>query len=68
MNEHDKWSRRLQLLSLLSIFFIYKALESMAHNDTVGMSFWSAISIVYLISIIIALFVRKKSEKQLNLN
>ena len=66
-SEQDKWSRRLQLLSLLSIFFIYKAFESMANNDAIGMSFWGMTAIVYLFLIIIALLVRRKSQKQLNL-
>ena len=64
----DKWSRRLQLLSLLSIFFIYKALESVSKNDAIGIGFWGIFSILYLITIIIALYVRRTTQKRLNLN
>ena len=63
-SEYDKWSRRLQLLSLISIFFIYKTLESTANNDAIGISFWGMMTIVYLISVVIALSVLRKYREQ----
>jgi len=63
-SEYDKNRRRLQLLSLVSIFFIYKTLESTANNDPIGISLWGMMTIVYLISIVIALYVLRKSREQ----
>ena len=63
-SEYEKWSRRLQLLSLISIFFVYKTLESTVNNDAFGISFWGMMTIVYLISIVIALFVLRKNREQ----
>ena len=63
-SEYEKWSRRLQILSLLSIFFIYKTLESTVDNNAIGISFWGMMTIVYLISITIALFVLRKYREQ----
>ena len=63
-SEYEKWSRRLQLLSLVSIFFIYKTLESTTNNDAIGISFWGMMTIVYLISIVIALLVLRKYREQ----
>ena len=63
-SQYEKWSRRLQILSLLSIFFIYKTLESTVNNDAIGTSFWGMMTIVYLISITIALYVLRKYREQ----
>jgi hypothetical protein len=60
----NKWTRRLQLLSLLSIFFIYKTFESMFDGNTAETSFWGISTILYLILMIVALFVNRKSQKQ----
>jgi hypothetical protein len=63
-SEYEKWSRRLQILSLLSIFFIYKTIESTVNNDAIGTSFWGMMTIVYLISMTIALYVLRKYREQ----
>ncbi|MHA1195432.1 MAG: hypothetical protein ACTSRH_09350 [Promethearchaeota archaeon] len=60
----NKTKRRMQLLSLLSIFFIYKAIESIFYNRFSDFSFWMLITAVYIISLIIMYFVAKKYEEQ----
>jgi hypothetical protein len=60
----NKWTRRLQLLSLLSIFFIYKTIQSISDGNTAETSFWGITTISYLILMIFALFVNRKSQNQ----
>ena len=52
----NKIHHRIRLLSLLSIFFVYKIIT--AENDE-EMSLWFMITIVFIISIIIMLVVFK---------
>ncbi len=58
----DQLKSRLTLLSLISIFFIYKAITG-KNSDEVA--FWSLLVIIYLISLLFSLFVLKKYKKDL---
>ena len=57
-------SDKIRLLLLLSLFFIYKAIsEYYLNQDTDASIVWTMITIVYIISIIILIFVIKRLEK-----
>ena len=56
----EKVRSRLTLLSLLSIFFIYKAITGKNSDEVV---FWSFLSVFYLISLFLLFFILKKYKK-----
>jgi hypothetical protein len=58
----DKISSSIRLLSLVSIFFIYKAIMGAIENNQNEVILWSSITIIYIISIIIMYLVVKKWE------
>ncbi len=60
----NKLRFRIQLLSLLSIFFIYKAIEASFSKNPNEVMLWSLITVVYAISLIIMYFVIKNWQKE----
>ncbi|UCD00657.1 MAG: hypothetical protein JSV23_07135 [Promethearchaeota archaeon] len=60
----DKIRSGIRLLALFSIFFVYKAIMGVIENNINEVTLWSIITIVYIISLIIAYFVVKTWEKQ----
>lgn len=54
---------RIRLLSLLSIFFIYRAIIYYLERKTDLFSIWLMIGIVYIISILIMQFIAQRLEK-----
>jgi hypothetical protein len=57
----DKLKQRLQLLALVSIFFIYKTLTSEAIEEQM---LWLAITALYLLSLLVSYIVITISEKR----
>ncbi len=55
----DNLKQRLQLLALFSIFFIYKTISSQTIEE---MSLWFMITLVYLISLMIAYLTLRGSQ------
>jgi len=60
----DKLKSRLQLLGLISLFFIYRAISSLLSNNLPEFLLWVSFSVLYLISLIISYFILKKSGSQ----
>ena len=60
----NKLRFRIQLLLLLSIFFIYKAIEASFSKNPNEVMLWSLITVVYVISLIIMYFVIKNWQKE----
>jgi len=60
----DKVRSTIRLLVLFSIFFIYKAIMGVINNNSNEIVLWSLITIVYIISLIIAYFVLTRWEKE----
>jgi len=60
----DKLRYQIQLLSLLSIFFIYRAIYAAFLEKTNEVIIWSLITVVYIISLIIMYFVIKYWQKE----
>lgn len=60
----DKFKSRIQLLSLLSIFFIYSAIKELISNNMSGFIIWIMISLLYIISLTILYFIIKKGQKE----
>ncbi|MFO8017103.1 MAG: hypothetical protein R6U96_00565 [Promethearchaeia archaeon] len=59
----NKLKSRIQLLSLFSIYFIYKAISSFLAENTFGFYFWLAICIIYFLSLGVMYFVYGKKQK-----
>jgi len=55
----DTLKQRLQLLALFSIFFIYKTISAQSVEE---MSLWFMITLVYLISLVIAYFALRGAQ------
>lgn len=53
---------RITLLSLLSIFFIYKAIMGIIEQNMFDFTLWFLITIVYLISLVILYFVIRSKQ------
>lgn len=53
---------RITLLSLLSIFFIYKAIMGIIEQNMFDFTLWFLITIIYLISLIILYFVIRNKQ------
>lgn len=62
----NKLQQRIQILFLLSIFFVYKAVMGYINNDMSELTVWLMITIVYSISIIILTVVAMRWKKELN--
>jgi len=60
----DKLRSRIQLLALVSIFFIYRAILGVINNNSNEVVLWSLITIIYIVSLIIAYFVLIRWEKE----
>ncbi len=53
---------RITLLSLLSIFFIYKAIMGIIEQNMFDFTLWFLITIIYLISLVILYFVIRNKQ------
>jgi uncharacterized sodium:solute symporter family permease YidK len=62
----DKIRSAIRLLALFSIFFIYKAIMGVIENNANDIFLWSLITIIYIISLVIAYFVVRRWKKQQN--
>jgi hypothetical protein len=60
----SKLQNRMQLLSLITIFFIYRAIVGYFEKNNVEIIIWSLISVVYIISLIILYFIVKRWQKE----
>ncbi|MFX1573737.1 MAG: hypothetical protein ACFFB0_13385 [Promethearchaeota archaeon] len=60
----NKVSSGIRLLTLFSIFFIYKAIAGIFENNTNEVILWSLIAVIYMISLVILYFVVKNWEKE----
>jgi len=58
----EKLKSNIQLLSLLIIFFIYRAISATFFNNDAEFILWLLISILYAISLIILYMVLKKRQ------
>lgn len=61
----DKVRSTIRLLAIFSIFFIYKTIVGVIENNTNEVVLWSLITVVYVISLVIAYFVITRWEKEL---
>ncbi|MHA1488176.1 MAG: hypothetical protein ACTSRI_00560 [Promethearchaeota archaeon] len=61
----SKLKSQIQLLALLSLFFIYKIIMGFLSSDTNEIILWVMITFVYLISLLILFFVVKNWQKRL---
>lgn len=59
----NKYQSRIQLLSLFSIFFIYRAISTFLEGNALEFYLWLLITIIYLITLVVMYFVFKKSQK-----
>ena len=63
----NKLQNRIRLLSLFSIFFIYRAIYYyFVENDNLVAIMWLLFAIMYIISLIILYFVAQRWQKELN--
>ena len=60
----DKLKSRLQLLSLISLFLIYRAISSLISGNLPEFLLWISFTVVYLISLMILYFIFKKTSSQ----
>ena len=63
----NKLQKRIQLLTLFSIFFIYRAVTAYLENDINLAIVWFIMTIVYIISLTIMLFVAKNWQERVNI-
>jgi len=59
----EKLQKQIQLLALIIIFPIYKAIEAIVLNSYPEIIFWTLISIFYAISLVVLYLVFKKRQK-----
>ncbi|MFX1236684.1 MAG: hypothetical protein ACFFAS_13865 [Promethearchaeota archaeon] len=59
----DKWGKRLQLLFLFTIFFVYMTIRGVLDNNTASASFWGIFTIIYVLSLIVAIIFWRKFQK-----
>jgi L-asparagine transporter-like permease len=57
---------KITLLSLFSIFFVYKIIVSFLLEKDTELILWSLFLIIYSISLVILYFILKKYEKKKN--
>ncbi|MFX0029791.1 MAG: hypothetical protein ACFE8B_11315 [Candidatus Hermodarchaeota archaeon] len=60
----DKIQSTIRLLALFSIFFIYKAIMGVIEGQSSEIILWSLITMIYMISLVIAYFISKRWEKE----
>ena len=64
----NKLQQRIRLLMLFSIYFIYRALASFyLENDPYMATIWGIITITYIISLVIMIFVAKNWQNRMNI-
>jgi len=59
----EKLQKQIQLLALIIIFPIYKAIEATILNSYPEIILWTLISIFYAISLVILYLIFKKRQK-----
>ena len=59
----EKLKSQIQLLSLITIFFIYRAISALFFNNYPEFIFWILISILYALSLVILYLFFKKRQK-----
>jgi len=60
----DKLTQRMQLLWLLSIYFIFRIIRSFVENKSDEMILWSLFLIIYVISLFCMMFVVNNWKKR----
>ncbi|MFX1389376.1 MAG: hypothetical protein ACFE9Z_04850 [Promethearchaeota archaeon] len=60
----DRIKSTIRLLSLLSLFFIYRAIMGAIDNNSTEIILWTLITVIYIISLIILYFMAQRWEKQ----
>ena len=64
----NKLLQRIRLLMLFSIYFIYRAFASYyIENDSSMAAIWGIITITYIISLVIMIFVAKNWQNRMNI-
>jgi len=58
----DKLKSAIRLLVLFSIFFIYKIIMVVIENNPNEIILWAIITMVYIMSLVILYFVKKRWE------
>lgn len=64
MSYRSKFKKRILLLTLILIFPIYKTLDALLNNDTIGLYLWLMFLIIFGFSLIIMYIVYKKKILQ----
>jgi hypothetical protein len=59
----EKLQKQIQLLALIIIFPIYKAIEAIILNNYPEIILWTLISIFYVISLVVLYLVFKRRQK-----
>lgn len=62
MSYRSKFKKRILLLTLILIFPIYKTLDALLNNDTIGFYLWLMFSIIFGFSLIIMYIVYYKKK------
>jgi hypothetical protein len=60
----DKLRSTIRLLALFSVYFIYKTIVGVIENNSNEVVLWSLITVVYVISLVIAYFVLTRWGKE----
>ena len=60
----NKLQQRMQLLWLLSIYFIYRIIRASIENNNEELILWALFLIIYVISLVIMMFVLKNWQKR----
>lgn len=64
----NKLQKRIQLLMLISIYFIYKGISAYyIENNPYMAAIWGIITITYIISLVIMIFVAKNWQNRMNI-
>ncbi len=62
MSYRSKFKKRILLLTIILIFPIYKTLDALLNNDTIGFYLWLMFSIIFGFSLIIMYIVYYKKK------
>ncbi len=60
----NKLIQRIQLLALVSIFFIYKIIMAIIEENQADLILWGLILVIYMISLVILYFIVKKNQEK----
>ena len=60
----NKLQQRMQLLWLLSIYFIYRIIRASIENNNEELTLWTLFLIIYVISLVIMMFVVKNWQRR----